>query len=523
MKHKHLFFSLIVFNLFVLILVYFLVQGTEGKYIYPLDDTYIHMAVSKNIVQNGTWGINKGVFTSVSSSPFFTILLSLLFYVFGVNEYIPLVLNILLINVFFISSYFFLKDVSKFYKITYWLFFCLSNIFALLYVQVLSGMEHVLHILVSFYSFVYFYKITPSSNITKKNKLIFLLIILISVLVRYESLFFVLPMFFVLAYLRHWKMSFLILFFAVLPIILFGVYSIYHGGYFLPNSLLVKSGGQLSIGFQEKLYYYFKKIIELIRFREFSLPIIISVFCTLYFVLLKSQSSKINKNKILLLIVSIFTILIHSIFANFGWFFRYEAYLFVVFILAIIIFVEEINLKAVFLIYTISLSYLLFYTYNNRVIYSVEFIKKAGKNVYEQQYLNGRLLKEQFKDKNVILADLGAVAFLSDCKIFDLAGLGSNEVAMLKFKNNYDRLKLLKKISENYDLIIMPKGWLVKVDPKNETKWIKVVDFTISDNIYCASDKIEIYAKNIITAKELKKGIVDFNGKIPKDVEYQLH
>lgn len=54
------------------------------------------MAIAKNFSEYRVWGINKYNFTSTSSSPFWTFLLSLKFVIFGVNDYSPLILNFII-------------------------------------------------------------------------------------------------------------------------------------------------------------------------------------------------------------------------------------------------------------------------------------------------------------------------------------------------------------------------------------------------------------------------------------------
>ena len=43
----------------------------DGAFTYPLDDAYIHLALARNIAENGTWGIEKGVPVFASSSPLY--------------------------------------------------------------------------------------------------------------------------------------------------------------------------------------------------------------------------------------------------------------------------------------------------------------------------------------------------------------------------------------------------------------------------------------------------------------------
>src|SRR5918993_125564 len=75
-----------------LILIYGL-KETGGIFIYPVDDTYIHLKIARNFAEQGNWGINPGEFNSASSSILYTILLALLIKVFSSAVLLPLIIN----------------------------------------------------------------------------------------------------------------------------------------------------------------------------------------------------------------------------------------------------------------------------------------------------------------------------------------------------------------------------------------------------------------------------------------------
>ena len=69
--------NLIFFCLVSGILLWAALGRTEGQFIYPLDDAYIHLAIADQWAQTGVWGISPGQFASASSSPLFTFCLGL--------------------------------------------------------------------------------------------------------------------------------------------------------------------------------------------------------------------------------------------------------------------------------------------------------------------------------------------------------------------------------------------------------------------------------------------------------------
>ncbi|HVS96521.1 MAG TPA: hypothetical protein VHE54_08535, partial [Puia sp.] len=42
-------------------------RHTGGTFMYPLDDTFIHMALARNLSFHGNWGMNPYAFASASS------------------------------------------------------------------------------------------------------------------------------------------------------------------------------------------------------------------------------------------------------------------------------------------------------------------------------------------------------------------------------------------------------------------------------------------------------------------------
>jgi hypothetical protein len=67
-------------------------RAAGGEWVYPLDDTYIHMELAWRLAQDGTWGVNPGDPASASSSPLWAVLLALGMVVSGHRAWLPLAL-----------------------------------------------------------------------------------------------------------------------------------------------------------------------------------------------------------------------------------------------------------------------------------------------------------------------------------------------------------------------------------------------------------------------------------------------
>ena len=86
--------SALVFGLLTTVLVRHGIARNTGTFTYPLDDAYIHMAVSRNLALHGVWGITPYEFAGASSSPGWTLLLATLTKATGVHLITPLVTNV---------------------------------------------------------------------------------------------------------------------------------------------------------------------------------------------------------------------------------------------------------------------------------------------------------------------------------------------------------------------------------------------------------------------------------------------
>src|SRR4030042_4674796 len=59
------------------LIYFFLILGqTGGRFIYNLDDAYIHLAIAKHIVRDGIYGVTPFEFSSSSSSILWPLLLA---------------------------------------------------------------------------------------------------------------------------------------------------------------------------------------------------------------------------------------------------------------------------------------------------------------------------------------------------------------------------------------------------------------------------------------------------------------
>ncbi|MDH6252004.1 hypothetical protein M2347_001731 [Chryseobacterium sp. H1D6B] len=509
--------------------VYLLIMlsKTENHFTYIIDDAYIHMAMAKNFALYKVWGMTPYSFSSSSSSPVFTLILSTLIYIFGNNELIPLIFNVTV-------SFFILFFLNKYYS----LFFKESNFiiaatiftifFAVLHLQIMIGMEHVLQVLVTIISIYYFYKWAVSNFSDKISSYWFYATILLLGLIRFESMFYFVSLSFVFCLVKKIKQAALILLFGFAPILIFGYFNYQQDGYFFPNSVIVKGRQfEFSGNYIEQVYnivfngMFFNRSFYKIGF----FPLLIGIV-----LVYRSYKNKIGLQKIVsdnfLVIVWCIVLILHSLFSNFKGFFRYEAYILVGFAMVIIPRLKEFFIQPLVMlkkdkIMTVLILFnilLLFY----KLEYANRMLVNGSKNIYEQQVQSAKFLNTYYNTSKIVANDIGAICYFSDIHLLDIAGLGSTEMIPFNEKERvfgYEFEKFLENycVKNNYQVAVIYEEWFRGHVPK---KWKKAAVLKIDHVIAVSSGLVTIYSVDPTIHEKLKQNIKSF--KWNKNVKVEI-
>jgi 4-amino-4-deoxy-L-arabinose transferase-like glycosyltransferase len=411
---------------------------TDGSYIYPLDDTYIHLAMAKNVALYNNWGVVHNEFSSTSSSPIYTLILSAFIFLFGDSSIYPLLINIFFGNgIILLLFWFFRKN---------WVLFSCASVFlfapVLLHIQILSGMEHTLHVFLILAAFMLLYK--HLENKRKTYTFLFIAAVALLCLTRYESMFFIVPAVFVLILHRQYKLVVLTFVAGFLPVLIFGLYSMAMGGFFFPNSLLIKG----DVHFSNEMFYVLKHYAEKFYHNIFRITFFIVPIAILLDIMIREFIANKYYNlhglgiiikKYSFVFISFVTILLHGSFASFGWLYRYEAYLLSLLYVSLAIALME-NMETIKCdfkkrspsLVSIAVLVLAFFDIVFRGVSSHAVIQRAGKNVYDQQIQMSRFLHTYYNEAKVMANDIGAITYYTKIDLLDLVGLGSPSVIKIK-------------------------------------------------------------------------------------------
>ncbi|MEO6915043.1 MAG: hypothetical protein ABI151_04815 [Chitinophagaceae bacterium] len=493
----------------VAILEYITLKKTNHVFCYPLDDTFIHLAVAKNAALHGNWGVSANEWVSTSSSPLFTGLLTMMIRLFGVKDYLPLLLA--LFGSFIIigamqtelNRYTSLSVVQKSAIIIITLFVgAIPSLSAL-------GMEHTFQIAFSLL-FVHAAANVLANPQTRSSQIwIAALWGALMTFTRYENSFIVVSVCGLLLLRKRFGAMIIIGAASAAPLVLFGLYAVSHGGFFIPNSIQIKVRDN------------YKQLLNGgLAMLEVAASISGLIVIALFILLDKLRKKEIDRT---VYILGIFVIsgLLHSVFGGFGWFYRYEAYLIVLgaFHLLILFFEWFKNRKpGTDRIYLLIGAIALLLTFNLplRGMNALRNYIRSTYNIYEQQYQMGLFVKEYYDGKAIAANDIGAISYLADVQMIDLWGLGSNEVTRAR-KGHYWNDAFLDTLvhKKNASIAIIYDSWFTEDLYKN---WQKAGTWEVSYSFMLGDTKVSFYAIDPAEADKLRANLKAFSKKLPADI-----
>ncbi|MFH1727650.1 MAG: hypothetical protein ABIA04_04455 [Pseudomonadota bacterium] len=524
-KHWPIVLVLIVLTL-LLLNSFILSYINHGRYVYVNDDAYIHMAISKNLAQHGTWGINKEHFTSSSSSLLWTLLLSAVFFVFGTSENIPFFLNFIIMFL----SLIFLYNIFLRHKIHKQIIF-ISLISILLFSPIpflfYTGQEHLLHLMLTIF-FAYYSSAYLASNKVYSKELLYAIILAPCLtMARYEAIFIVFIIMILMFFKKRFKQGIIVSCIAAMPLIIYGIISLAKGWYFFPNSVLLKGKMPDLFSFAGIFKFIFYSAYE-VQDNLYAFVLVVLALCVLV-CLFKINSDFFTLEKILI-ILFMGTTFLHMQFAQMSkGAYRYDAYLVALGIFALTIsclgLIDLNKLKnysrkeRARLISMFLLVFIMTLPFFSRAYSSLILASQAPTNIYEQQYQMGTFLKKYYNDSRVIANDIGVINYLADIYCLDLVGLGSIETARA-IREGYNTSDYNNQLAMQLkmDIAVLYDEWFSI--PKT---WIKVASWQISNNVAVGSDKVHFYAFNHKQAAFLFYNLHDFEKELPETVKQTIY
>lgn len=520
MEGKHLpliiALSCLWLSLFALLVAILIVNS--GHMVYTIDDIYIHLAISRNLNEFSVFGVTRYEFSSSSSSPFWNLIISAGFLLVGVTDMLPLVLNVILASVAVVTVYEFLKDIDA--SPRYITGVLLSFVFfTSLPGLVFTGMEHILHIILSLVFVVFASRILSNEESTGRESLFLFVVAFFASAIRFESIFLVLPVALLFSMKRNWSHALTVLGVAALPWIAYGIVSIQNGWFFLPNSLIVKGIEDLNYG----IGWFFVRGIANLAAAPYLLGLLV-VSVKIH----RSQDQGFWQIDNITMFLFVSVCLMHLQLARIGWFFRYEAYLVALGIFTVAVrshkFISDFNLASLRIprietslrknrLYALGLIALFFTPLMARGALCIFWTPIASNNIYDQHYQMALFLDRYYTGESVMLNDIGYANYLSDIVCIDKWGIGTLDVgkSWLDGSISVDTIRIA---AANHSVKIA----IIYLDGLVPEEWEVVGYWTIRNNVVAYNSTVAFLAVMPSERDRLIDSLIQFSSDLSEDV-----
>jgi hypothetical protein len=217
--------------------------------------------------------------------------------------------------------------------------------------------------------------------------------------------------------------------------------------------------------------------------------------------------------------------LLHACLVKMEWFFRYEAYLIAMGLLAVGLVAgpsgvallpgsrKRVNAAATALLILLAIPLAV------RALSALAVTSGAMRNVYEQQYQMALFFRDAYPRDAIALNDIGAVSWLAPSPIVDVMGLATSEVADLKRRRQFNRDTLAALVlRHNVKAVAMYERVFAPVIPHS---WQLVGEWRIPQNVGVSEDTVGFFAPTPADAARLRLALEGFKTRLPAAVQYR--
>ncbi len=333
---------------------------------------------------------------------------------------------------------------------------------------------------------------------------------------RFEGLFAVAIVAALFAMRRRFRQAALVSLLGIAPVALYGMVSLAGGSLILPNSVIAKGGRPDGFSIAALLGFAFRWLATLVRAPQLGAPFALALGLLVVQLRAKRFSAPVVFN-----LCFVGTALLHAQFARMGGFYRYEAYLLVLGIVAIAwSLAERTNFQQ--LRRPAILTVLLVLTalpLGIRAWVVGTKTPRAMVNIHDQQVQMGRFLGRYYAGESVAANDIGAVAWYGRVKLLDLVGLASVDVIRAKMAGAYDTAAIDRlATARGVRVAIVFDAWFGGDARPLPAHWTCVGNWRIPDNVICGDDTIAFYGLGPQEAAALADHLREWSALLPPGV-----
>ena len=408
-----------------------------GAFVYVIDDPYIHMSIARNLALHGTWGLNPGRFEPASSSPLWVLLLAAVDRLVTISDRTPLVLNLISLVAVVLLIDRMLRDFITRPAVRGLVVLAIGLAIPIA-TMVAIGMETTFHIaLILWLVHAVTGSLTAPGRPRAAGVIAVGAIALLCELARFESIFLAAALAWIAFRRRRPGLALALVGGTALAIAGYAAFSLPKGGMWLPNPVLIKTEWRDLSGWAW-LRFLLRIPDQLIVHRFSHMTGLLVAAAWLW--LPRPGRTEAQKLPRLWLEAFLLAALAHVQFAALGWSFRYESYLVAFGLTAIAagisagLYVRPAWLSRWLGARPLSplgralaalLVVLVAWPVMSRTVRATRYIPAAMRNMYEEDHMLTRFVRDHYAGHVVGINDVGAVSYYADARIEDLLGLAS--------------------------------------------------------------------------------------------------
>lgn len=518
-------------------------RRTDGRLVYVLDDPAIHLSVARALAEHGTWGVVPGQFESASSSPMWTVLLAgWLRVVPGPDSIAPLVLNVaasLAVVAVLASVQRVLRpgigrplDVLA----------TVALVIVVLFLPGLTfvGMEHPLHIALVLATVASFHRRQVGWSVWGRPWLPYVLLVA-TTLTRFETAFLALGIATALLVTgsgpglwpprsARWARPSAVLAVTGATIAAFGGVNMAMGQGLLPNSVLAK-GAPRTFG---------PPLVQaaLARVADDPLVAVLTATAVVALVLLGPRRRAWGFPAVVLVV----TVPLHLLFAQFGWYERYQAYLIALGVYMVLGLLADLRshdqvgvsvsgppadrASQPWMRWWVAPTLVcLLVAFSGNKPSGVVHAAAAMDETYDQRYQVARFLDRYYDGEPVATGELGYVSLFHEGPVTDIFGLGDREV-LLEWERVHHEVP---EASFWRDLMVRRDVDVVVVYPSTfgsrvPREWIGVGQLDIGREELTSPDRtMTFYATVPEAVAYMHESLDEFSGDLPDGSTIELN
>lgn len=503
--------AIVYLSLFFLLLlcaeVVAILRLNSGKFVYTLDDPYIHLALAENIWR-GHYGVNLNELSAPSSSIIWPYLLAPL----AAIESWPLILNAmfgigtcwLFVRILALAVRPANGDSVLFYTGVGSALLLSTNLIGLS----LMGMEHVLQVLIVV---MVAYGLAVD---VRQNRLPPWLIVaaICAPAVRYENLAVTAACVAYLLMTGRRRLAFCTILGAGLMVVAFSALLTWMGLGLFPSSVSVKSD---LVGSGNKFMALAKNVHLSFNSRPGVLLVLIASGVLLFMPPVSDKKRRAIAASLLVCLG------LHLLSGRYGWYNRYEVYVLAFAITTLIsLFVPKWEALSCFTVWKrVSMFAFPLLIIGFPYLVGLATAPFAANSIFEQHYQMHRLVTEHLKEP-VAVNDLGYVAYKNDLYVLDLYGLGSEKARRLR-SSKPDSAWMDELCREhNVRVALIYTSWFKHL-PEG---WYKLAELKLSrPKIILDHSVVDVYATRAEAVDELDTKLRAFVSQLPPGVELTLN